>query len=887
MTGCSPSRPRPRAPRRVALALLALALPALAAAAPEPRHDLILVDAPGSALRDLAAAGYDLVGGKPGVAAEIVATAEEQVRLRAAGYAFVVKQADLETFYAGRDGKGVGFGAFHTYSETNDRLDELHALYPAITTAKWSIGTTAEGRAIWALKVSDNPDLEENEPEVLFDALHHAREPMSTETCLLLIEYLGAHYDTDPYVRWLVDEREIFFVPVVNPDGYVYNELTNQSGGGMWRKNRRVNGDGSYGVDINRNYPYQWVGPGSSDIPSDITYRGPYAGSEPETQALMNFSLAHQFQVNQSFHTYSDFTLFPWGYTTGHTPDDALFREVARAMTAENGYTYGQPPEILYEVNGGAIDWQYGEQSTKGKTIAFSNEIGGSSDGFWPLDSRIPALFADNLGAALHLIEVAGPSMIVKNVGVAGGDGNGRLDAGETAAVTFDVQNGAVMLPATNISVTVSSDDAYLRLLEAERTLGSLAARATWSGAASPIPVAVDASCPTGHVIPVTLHFAWDGGERDVAVGLPVGAPTVLFNDTMETGAIGWNRTSPWAVTTTTYHSATRSLTDSPGGNYANNANVSATIRSAFNFTLFRSPVLRFWHRYAFEANYDYGYVEVSLDGGTNWQTIRSYTGTQTTWQEVVVSLAEFEGQASVRLRFRLYSDTNTVADGWYVDDVSVSGYGGSTNAAPTAPVAVSPVGGELVNPAVLTVQNATDADGPQALTYGFRLYLDPLFTQASEEEVGVVEGAGGQTSWSVPFTGLPNAADKSPTTYYWRAWADDGAVRGPMCAAGAFAYDPYSGVPGATGAAFLSCRPDGAGLAFSFALAGPGRATLAVYNLRGERVATLFSGEAAAATGAAWDQRDARGRRVASGLYVARLEGPATSLAVKVVVVR
>jgi carboxypeptidase T len=862
--------------------LLVLALPSVVAAAPSttPHHDLILVEAPGDALGALVASGFDVVGGKPGVDAVLVATADDEQRLRAAGYRFEIQQADLESFYALRNGRAVGFGGFHTYSETTDQLDALHTAYPAITTAKYSIGATGQGRTIWAMKVSDNPDVDEDEPEVFFDALHHAREPMGTETCLLLIEYLCSHYATDARIRWLVDEREIYFVPIVNVDGYVYNETTDPNGGGMWRKNRRNNGDGSYGVDPNRNYPYQWIGSGSSSYPSDDTYRGPSPGSEPEIQAIMNFSLAHHFQTAQSFHTYGNLTLFPWGYTTTHTPDDAVLREIASVMASANGYNPGQPPEILYSVNGGSIDWQYGEQTLKGKTFAFSNEIGGDSDGFWPLDSRIPQLFQDNLEPALYLIEVAGPSMFLRNFAVTGGNGNGRLDPGESAGLAFDVQNGAVMMSATSATVTLLSDDAYLQLGEAQRSLGTLGPRATWAGTGAPFPVAVDAACPSGHVIPLTIRFSWAGGTKDVPMNLAVGAPTVLVDDNLEGGTLRWTLASPWGLTTTQSHSATHSLTDSPAGNYGNNVNTSARLSTPLDFTHVASPVLTFWTRYATEVGWDFCYVEASTDG-TTWQTLASYNGSQSTWVQKTVLLDAYVGAPQVRLRWRLQSDGSQTADGWYIDDVVVSGVTAPSNVAPTAPVAVAPIDGiSTGDPLSLTVQNAVDTDGPGALTYGFRVYVDPLFTQPVATQAGIAEGAG-ETAWTVP----PGTFGAGP--YYWRAWADDGAQRGPLGAGAAFVYDAPGGVAGAAPRAFLSAVPVSGGTSFRFALRAAGRATLTLYDLQGRRVADLFAGDVAGETTTTWNQRDAAGARVASGVYWARLSGPGTELSLKVFVVR
>ncbi len=109
------------------------------------------------------------------------------------------------------------------------------------------------------VKISDNPNVNETEPEVLYTALHHAREPVGAMQMLFYMYYLLENYDNDPFIQALVDNTEMYFVPVVNPDGYVYNQTTNPNGGGMWRKNRRNNGSaGLYGSDLNRNYGYMW-----------------------------------------------------------------------------------------------------------------------------------------------------------------------------------------------------------------------------------------------------------------------------------------------------------------------------------------------------------------------------------------------------------------------------------------------------------------------------------------------------------------------------------------------------------------------------------------------------------------------------------------------------
>ena len=170
--------------------------------------------------------------------------------------------------------------------------------YPNLISTKISIGNSIENRPIYTVKISDNPEIDENEPEILYTALHHAREPQSMMQMIYFMYYLLENYNTDPSVQYLVNNRELYFIPVVNPDGYEYNRTTNPSGGGMWRKNRRNNG-GSYGVDLNRNYgPYTyWNAPngGSSTTPSSDTYRGTAPFSEPETNSIKNFLASREF----------------------------------------------------------------------------------------------------------------------------------------------------------------------------------------------------------------------------------------------------------------------------------------------------------------------------------------------------------------------------------------------------------------------------------------------------------------------------------------------------------------------------------------------------------------------------------------------------------------
>ena len=147
-------------------------------------------------------------------------------------------------------------GGFYTYQEFIDEIDAMAAQYPNLISVKDTINNflSIQNRPIYWLRLSDNPNSDEAEPEVLYTAIHHAREPNSLSEVIFYMWYLLENYNTSDEIKYLVDNTEMYFVPMINPDGYVYNQTTDPNGGGMWRKNRRQNRGVCYGVDLNRNY---------------------------------------------------------------------------------------------------------------------------------------------------------------------------------------------------------------------------------------------------------------------------------------------------------------------------------------------------------------------------------------------------------------------------------------------------------------------------------------------------------------------------------------------------------------------------------------------------------------------------------------------------------
>jgi murein tripeptide amidase MpaA len=227
---------------------------------------------------------------------------------------------DLEQFYASRLGSSSrlrsdyesrdfdlgSMGGYYTFAEIEQHLDELYINYPELITEKSSLGQTLEGRDIWMVKVSDNPEADEDEPEMLYTGLHHAREPMSYMNLFYFLNWLLDNYGIDPEATGLVNSRELYFIPAVNPDGLVYNQQIAPNGGGMQRKNRRETCFSTPdGIDLNRNYSYMWGydNSGSSPDGCNETYRGTAPFSEPETETVKNFVETHDFKIALTYHS--------------------------------------------------------------------------------------------------------------------------------------------------------------------------------------------------------------------------------------------------------------------------------------------------------------------------------------------------------------------------------------------------------------------------------------------------------------------------------------------------------------------------------------------------------------------------------------------------------
>ena len=571
-------------------------------------------------------------------------------------------------------------GGFLTYAEVANKLDSMHIQYPTLVSAKWSLVQTLEGRQQWTVRITKNPDAPTGRPEVWYHALIHAREPESMTHELYYMYWLLENYNVDPLATYILNNREIYWTPYLNPDGYEYNHTTNPTGGGMWRANRHITTGACGPVDPNRNYGiYQYwnsTNNGSSTDPCNGgsgTYRGTAPFSELETQGARDFVASRNLKVVFGAHTYGNYLIKPWAWSDPTpTPDDAKFNEYLADMAATNGYTKGFASQTVgYTVRGGADDFYYGD-SVHGGTpiIAVTPETG--TTGFWPTQAEIIPLAQNMLFSDQYMSLIAGA--YVYPLGSAFNQSTYTQGSAGSLKVNFKNKGLAA---ATNVKIELLPvNTTYVNIPTTSFTRASMPA---FSAADSvTFNFTVSGSVPNNYAIPVQLKIKLNDTntvyKQDLYV--IVGNGTAVLLDSAENGFTNWSTNGTWAATTTQAHSPTHSFTDSPAGNYNNNADNSMTLNFPLNASNRPVYFLEFWHRYATEAGYDYCYVQVSNDNGANWQTVKTYNGTLAAWTFQSFDITAFAANsANVRVRFRLTADGGTTADGWYVDDIKIKNY--------------------------------------------------------------------------------------------------------------------------------------------------------------------------------------------------------------------
>ncbi len=601
-----------------------------------------------------------------------------------------------ETYQVPENFELGSFAGFFTYEEALGHLDNMSNLYPELITIKAPISDfkTHENRDIFYMKMSDNPyeDESEQEKQVLYTAVHHAREPVSMSQLIFTMYYLLENYDKDPIIKNMIDNNELFFVPCVNPDGYVIDQETtfiNNEGNyfhSFWRKNARDNDENGFindedGVDLNRNYSFAWGlnDAGSSPNPSNLTYRGPSAASEPETQAINWLCQQNEFLIALNCHTYSNLLIHPWAYIPfDPTPDSLLFRTIGKALIQDNDYAVGTVDEILgYSVNGDSDDWMYGDE-TKNKILAFTPEVGSAADGFYPPAERIVPLCLDmvlqNINATRCMNNYAYPTLLNENFNE------------NVGLYNFDILQAGLEAAPISVDITyTNADNSSPFSFDLD-----LAFSETFN---FDVPIAVNENLNSGdkYGVTITVNYSDDLKESfDFFTTFEGVASTedllVLIEDSGN-NLFSWN-TNGWDITTNDFYTEPSCFTDSKNGDYSANQNNSIALSETIDLTNTTKAELKFWAKWNIESNYDYVQVRaIEVSSGTIIPLCGEYTqtgnnyylppdepyydGFQNEWVEETIDLSNFTGKV-INIEFLLYSDGFVEEDGFYFDDFTI-----------------------------------------------------------------------------------------------------------------------------------------------------------------------------------------------------------------------
>lgn len=629
-------------------------------------------------------------------------TASERSQMESAGINFEVLIDDVSAYYVKRNtvidasrssrascfenqGDSVqtpeGFelgsmGGFYTYEEFLAHLDTMAAQFPNLITMRQPIDTflSHEQRPIYWVKISDNPQTNESEPEVLYTAIHHAREPESLTQLIFYMYYLLENYGVNDEVTHLVNNTEMYFVPMLNPDGYIRNQTTDPNGGGLWRKNRKDNGDGTMGVDLNRNYDYFWGldNVGSSPQTSNETYRGTAPFSEPETQAIKWLCEQNEFDLALNYHAFGNYLIYPWGYTAALSPDSNTFSAMAAAMTVDNNYNAGTGFETVgYLTNGVSDDWMYAEETM----LAMTPEVGGSGDGFWPAVSRIEPIAQDNLNPNLLLSHFAGNYLVAsENSPLALPNLSGQLSIEATRlGLRFDQQHEVRLIPVSS-NVISSAQSSVLSAIDLGETQQIQLNYQLDPTTAIGSEVLFDLECVMGSYSYKTRISKIYGSDIQ-----PIASPSDITE---------FNVTGSWNTTTEDFTTAPVSFTDSPNANYANSNFGEIEYKRILDLRNATQAYLSFDAQWEIEAGWDYAQVQISEASENNYQPACAlyskegseyqdegqpvWDGVQRNWVKEQVDLSDYLGQR-VKVKFIMLSDAFVNFDGFYFDDLELN----------------------------------------------------------------------------------------------------------------------------------------------------------------------------------------------------------------------
>jgi len=547
------------------------------------------------------------------------------------------------------------FGGCLTNEMVENELDAMRAQYPGLISVKSDASlvsgesdiaankqTTFEGRTVYYVRISNDPNVDNpDRPETLYQSLIHSREAATVMNQLYFMWYLLENYATDPAIQNLLNNQELYFVPVFNPDGFVYNQTEAPDGGGGQRKNRNTTASGTCsqyvdGIDLNRNSAYYWGNGGSSDLSCNDTYMGTGPFSENETQIMRDFFLDHDFKLALNHHSYKNAMLHAYAGVNQTNPRPDEYAKYNHDMSYYNRYMHGPSTNVTSLNSGNMNDWMLGGPAGtsangtptgtgSGKnTMSWTPENGlysegtastvGTYGGFWPKPSnyvhiakramRMNFLAAYYSGkyAKLHDFNQSDISALngdlkfaVENLGQTASDFTVTVTAVSNNIATISTNPG-------NVGGSVTESFSAAQVLE-QRNIN--------------IGYTLDPSIQTNDKIEfkvvLTNNYATDNVLYEANI-IKHYTPSVLFDGN---ALSSWSQTTGTWFTTSDAYSST-ALTTTNGGSYADSDIKRIQMNGSVDLTGLPTAVIQFYGKWDLERSFDYVQLEGSTNG-TNW----------------------------------------------------------------------------------------------------------------------------------------------------------------------------------------------------------------------------------------------------------------------------
>jgi carboxypeptidase T len=634
---------------------------------------------------------------KPGQYFETWLSADEIVMLKASSVPYQVLIDDWYSYYSSLPKMSAfdvqkaiqesadNYNVYHSIygtmgghlkvAEINAKLDSLRLQYPTLVSEKFSIGNTYENRPMWTVRITNNPDAPTGRPEVYYNGVTHAREPLSMENVLYYVYWLVENYNIDPIATYILNNREIYWTPIVNVDGYYYNETTNPTGGGMWRANRHITSGSCGPVDLNRNYgTYNfWNSSNGGSSTNNCnggqgSYRGVAPFSEPETQNVKAFVNSRNFTASLSYHTYGNYLIKPWAWCDPlPTSDDAIFNNYGADITAVNNFKFGTPfSTVGYKVRGSCSDWFYSIDSTGHSRHVFdmTPEVGLIS--FWPPQAKILPEAQTCLYMNTYYSLISGPYAELRSATL----NKTSYIQNETGNFKVVFRNKG-LLDAQNVKVEFAPISDYFTVPVQTYIRTSIP---TFVSDSTTFNFTINSNCPNNTALTARLRIK----QNDTIIvfeqnyNIFIGTGYIVLADSAENGTSNWLTMTNWAIVTNKYLSPTHSFKGS-----CLSSTVSQMISIPLNISAYPVVYLSFYQKYAFETTLDFGFVDISSDNGTSWQKIATFNGVDSSsWKMQSFNITSLvNGSSNMRVRFRDSCDGSDNWDGWYVDNIKITAY--------------------------------------------------------------------------------------------------------------------------------------------------------------------------------------------------------------------